>query len=76
VGTAPKTYARLVRFNALLAYLKHHTAADWADVAGRFGYYDQAHFARELRRFTGATPTEFLERRGPHGDTLTHAEPL
>jgi AraC-like DNA-binding protein len=69
-GIGPKPYARVVRFNALVAYLNRHPEAEWADVVYRFGYYDHAHFARELRRFTGVSPTEFLRSRGPDGDTV------
>ena len=30
----------------------------WADLALECGYYDPAHLVREVRRFTGLTPTE------------------
>jgi AraC-like DNA-binding protein len=67
VGMAPKRYARIVRLNALLRGL---SSSPWADLAARFGYYDQAHLVRDFREFSGTTPTEFLRARGPDGDSI------
>jgi AraC-like DNA-binding protein len=67
VGMAPKRYARIVRLNALLREMSSST---WADLAARFGYYDQAHFVRDFREFSGTTPTGFLRARGPDGDSV------
>jgi AraC-like DNA-binding protein len=67
VGMAPKRYARIVRLNALLRQMSSST---WADLAAQFGYYDQAHFVRDFREFSGTTPTGFLRARGPDGDSV------
>jgi AraC-like DNA-binding protein len=70
VGLPPKTFARVVRFNALLQDLRTQPSVDWTETAHRFHYFDYAHFARECREFTGSSPTEFLRARGPEGDTV------
>jgi AraC-like DNA-binding protein len=67
VGMAPKRYARIVRLNAVLRQMSSST---WADLAAEFGYYDQAHFVRDFREFSGTTPTGFLRARGPDGDSV------
>jgi len=36
---------------------------DWLGLAGRAGYYDQAHFGHDFRTFTGLTPTRCLDLR-------------
>jgi AraC-like DNA-binding protein len=58
VGIPPKLLARIIRFNRLLQHLRHSGGGTWADLAQEFGYYDQAHLVRDVRQFTGITPTE------------------
>jgi AraC-like DNA-binding protein len=70
VGLAPKRYARIVRFNALLRRMAPEARPDWADLAAMYGFYDQAHFVRDFREFTGTTPTDFLRTRGPDGNSV------
>jgi AraC-like DNA-binding protein len=57
VGLPPKLLARIVRFDRLMTHLRRGGAGTWADLAARFGYYDQSHLVREVRQFTGSTPT-------------------
>ncbi len=56
VGAPPKLYARLARFHHVFELLTARPAPAWQDVAYLCGYYDQAHFIREFRHFTGQTP--------------------
>jgi len=65
VGLAPKRYALLVRFGRLIDRLDTGDAPDWAGLALTLGYADQAHLAREVRRFTGLTPTGLAAVRRP-----------
>jgi AraC-like DNA-binding protein len=67
VGLAPKAFAQILRFDKGIRRLRREGAASLAEVARDCGYYDQAHFNRDLRRFTGTTPTELLERLLPDG---------
>lgn len=61
VGLSPKAYARIRRFQAALRLLG--TRMPGARVAAEVGYFDQAHFVREFRSFTGMTPTHYAEQR-------------
>lgn len=58
-GMTPKALARLVRFAHVLDALRDGHYRTLTDVAVDCGYFDQAHFIREFRRFTGYTPGEF-----------------
>jgi AraC-like DNA-binding protein len=60
VGLPPKAFARIVRFQAVLAAYRNSDFTRWADLALQCGFYDQAHLANEFRRFAGAPPTAFF----------------
>ncbi len=63
VGVTPKRLAHTYRFAATVFSIDVAEPVDWADVAGRAGYFDQAHFGHEFRAFTGLTPTRYVEVR-------------
>ncbi len=67
VGPAPKTAARLVRFQRTVRLLERHEAGRFAEIAQRCGYYDQAHMNREFRELAGTAPGEFVARLLPDG---------
>ena len=55
--------ARVYRFaRAILAIDARHPV-DWSRLAHAAGYFDQAHFSKEFRDFTGHTPTAYLALR-------------
>ena len=63
VGVTPKRLARTYRFTATVLAIDPAGPVDWRELAGRAGYYDQAHFGHEFRAFTGLTPTRYLDVR-------------
>jgi AraC-like DNA-binding protein len=56
IGLSPKQVERIVRFQQTLQPMRT------TGVITFDGYYDQAHFIREFREFTGMTPTAFVEQ--------------
>lgn len=59
-GAPPKYLAR--KYRALrCAQVLAREDLDWQDVGGD-AFYDQSHFIREMKHFTGMTPTELRER--------------
>ena len=56
VGCAPKTLARIARFQRVLNARETHPSWNWARAAVESGYYDQAHLIADFRRFSGTTP--------------------
>ncbi|GAB3995497.1 hypothetical protein GCM10029992_12890 [Glycomyces albus] len=63
VGITPKRLARTHRFASAVFAIDPAGPVDWAQLADRAGYFDQAHFSREFREFTGLTPTRYIEVR-------------
>jgi AraC-like DNA-binding protein len=66
VGLKPKTFARVQRFQQVLAQVGLGRDIDWAGVVAQCGYYDQAHFIHDFRAFSGFTPTEYVARNKVH----------
>ena len=59
-GAPPKYLAR--KYRALrCAQTLAREELDWSEIGGD-AFYDQSHFIRELKHFTGLTPTELRER--------------
>jgi AraC-like DNA-binding protein len=63
VGVTPKRMARIYRFARLIVSVNARAPVDWPGLAHAAGYFDQAHFSREFKDFTGHTPTEYLALR-------------
>jgi AraC-like DNA-binding protein len=64
VGLAPKRFARITRFRAVIGRRTADPAAPWAAVAHDLGYTDQAHLVREFREFAGVSPAAWFSRGG------------
>ncbi|MFI7468772.1 helix-turn-helix domain-containing protein [Nonomuraea sp. NPDC049646] len=63
VGVTPKRVARIYRFARLILSVDPSRPVDWPALAHTAGYFDQAHFSREFKDFTGHTPTGYLALR-------------
>lgn len=66
IGLSPKFYSRILRFSHLFTLIKEGKST-WSDVVYLSGYYDQPHFIRDFKAFTGEDPTRFSYR----DETLT-----
>lgn len=59
VGLAPKFYCRVVRFSHIFGLMEQHDSS-WVEIALESGYYDQSHFIRNFKAFTGEDPSAYL----------------
>ena len=64
VGLTPKLFCRIRRFQDVLQRVATEQPLDWADVAAECGYFDQAHFVRDFRAFSGLTPMSYISTGG------------
>jgi AraC-like DNA-binding protein len=60
VGLTPRSFFSVQRFNKSLDLIRTSTAP-LTSIAFDCGYYDQAHFIREFKSYTGSTPTQVME---------------
>jgi AraC-like DNA-binding protein len=63
LGVTPKRVARIYRFARLILSVDALHPVDWPQLAQAAGYFDQAHFSKEFKDFTGHTPTAYLALR-------------
>lgn len=60
VGLSPKEYLRVCRFIQSLNHLKKYPTLSLTEVGYQSGYYDQAHFNRDYKTYTGHSPGEVV----------------
>lgn len=56
IGVTPKLFGRVARFTAVQKFLGENPNAGWNEIVYQFDYFDQNHFIREFKKFTGAVP--------------------
>lgn len=61
IGTSPKHFSSILRLRKAIAI--YEPGKSLTDVALTAGYYDQAHFIRDFRAFTGQSPKQFFNER-------------
>ena len=60
IGLSPKQLAKTVRIQTTLKILLNKEITSLTDLAYENEYFDQAHFIKEFKEFTGLTPKEFF----------------
>jgi AraC-like DNA-binding protein len=63
-GIAPRHFARIQRFHALLRASDLAPHPSWSTLAALHGYADQSHLIREVQDLAGVTPTRLHAERG------------
>lgn len=58
-GVTPKLYSKINRFQNSLQLVKKGEIS-FTSIAHECGYFDQSHFIKEFKTFTGRTPSDFL----------------
>lgn len=66
VGLTPKYFQRVQRFNKVLQEVESRNEINWSALSHDCGFYDQAHFIREFKKFSGFNPTDFLHEKGEY----------
>lgn len=59
LGLNPKMFSRIVRFRTIHKQIQSQSTNKYLDIALNAGYFDQSHFIREYKDFTGISPTNY-----------------
>lgn len=59
-GMSPKTFCKYMKFQKALEYLGYRNDMDITEISNALGYYDQSHFVKYFKEFTGATPRNYV----------------
>lgn len=59
IGVSPKFYSRILRFSHIFKLLQEDQDPDWVDISLQAGYYDQSHFIKNFKEFTGDNPSDY-----------------
>ena len=60
IGLSPKQLSRVVRLQATLKMLEQKNFSSLTSLAYENGYYDQSHFIKDFKEFTGTSPKSFF----------------
>ena len=59
IGLSPKQLTKIIRLQATLKMLQQKQFTSLTSLAYENGYYDQAHFIKDFKEFTGVSPKQF-----------------
>jgi AraC-like DNA-binding protein len=59
IGLKPKLFCRILRFQRV--FYEIESGGNWVQAALACGYYDQPHLVRDMRQFSGETPSALLK---------------
>lgn len=60
VGVTPKYFQRIKRFNEVINMIHQKKNIEWTSIAHQCGFFDQSHFIKEFKKFSGFNPNEFI----------------
>lgn len=58
-GASPKQFSSIIKMKSII--VQNSVPASFRDMALENGYYDQAHFNKDFKLFTGLSPTDFFK---------------
>ncbi|MDE6141583.1 MAG: helix-turn-helix domain-containing protein, partial [Bacilli bacterium] len=59
-GVSPKVLLNILRLHLCLTLLLEEQK-ELIDISNQCGFYDQAHFIKEIKRYTGISPLQLLK---------------
>ncbi|HOX81839.1 MAG TPA: helix-turn-helix domain-containing protein [Chryseolinea sp.] len=63
IGLSPKQLGKVIRMQTALKLLLNQKTESLTEIAYESEYYDQAHFIKDFKEFTGTNPGEFIDNK-------------
>ncbi len=60
VGLSPKSFQRVIRFQHLLKNINQRKFTSLSQLSFECGYYDQSHFIKDFKEFSGVSPSTYI----------------
>lgn len=70
IGASPKSFLKIIRFQKVIKKIESKIYTSLTDLAYDSGYYDQMHFIKDFKMFTGSTPTGYIKHKSSLRDVL------
>jgi len=67
-GLTIKKYQMIQRLNELFEEVTTKEELEWSELAIKYGYFDQAHLIKELKKYLKNTPKEYEKAKDLIGD--------
>ena len=62
IGISPKAFQQIHRFQKLSNFLLYNKInLNLTELSYDYHYYDQTHFIKDFKHFSGTTPSQFLK---------------
>ena len=74
IGVSPKQLSKVIRMQRALKMLIGQEQKNLSAIAHENEYYDQAHFIKDFKTFTGVSPKDFLSDESLQLSALFHKE--
>lgn len=69
IGISPKAYAKLITFQVSVNLIANKTTS-LTEVAITSGYFDQSHFIKDFKRFTGTSPLKYSKESNTYNNLV------
>ena len=74
IGLSPKQLGKVIRMQSALKLLLNQKSDSLTQIAYESEYYDQAHFIKDFKEFTGTNPSEFIDKSNMTLSTIFYTE--
>lgn len=73
MGFPPKTFCKIIQFQRALEFMNYGAPEKMTDAVMQLGYYDQAQFIKDFKKYAGITPYKYhkLIEAGKYREKIT-----